>query len=124
MITYEKYAEFRDLKKMRDSDVAKKADIPQSTFSDWKKGKSRPKADKMQKIADALEIDYFALVGPVGKFSSLNPNNPLMIETRSSVDVDDALIERALNFIQKFDKASPEIQKGIESLLGLNQSGS
>ena len=33
--------------------------------------------DKMQKIAEALGMDYFEFVGPVGKFSSLNPNRPI-----------------------------------------------
>ena len=30
--------------------------IAQSTLSDWKKGKSTPKADKMQKIADCFGV--------------------------------------------------------------------
>lgn len=54
MLTYENYAKFRNSQRLRDSDVAKKAGIPQSTFSDWKKGKSTPKMEKIQKIADAL----------------------------------------------------------------------
>ena len=124
MITYEKYAEIRDKKNLTDGKVAEIAGIGRSTFSDWKSGRSIPKLEKMQKIADALEMDYFAFVGPVGKFSSLNPNNPLIVETKSSLEVDEALMKRALTFIEKFDKASPEIRKGIESLLGLNQSGS
>lgn len=90
MINYEKYALIRDEKGMKDSDVAKKAGIYQSIFSDWKKGKSQPKLDKLQKIADALEMDYFEFVGPVGKYSSLNPNkpkNPLEIEVTATREV-------------------------------------
>ena len=42
------------------SDVAKATGIPSSTFSDWKKGKSSPKAEKLQKIADyfGVSVDY------------------------------------------------------------------
>jgi len=76
MITYERYAQIRDSKGLKDSNIAQKAQIQQSVLSDWKNGKSTPKMDKMAKIADALEMDYFAFVGPVGKFSSLNPNRP------------------------------------------------
>lgn len=77
MIDYEKYAVFRDLRGMKDSEVAKRAGLYQSVFSDWKKKKSAPKLEKMQKIAEALDMDYAIFVGPVGKFSALNPDNPL-----------------------------------------------
>jgi transcriptional regulator with XRE-family HTH domain len=36
--------------------VSKITGIPQSTFSDWKKGKSSPKLDKLMKIADCLGV--------------------------------------------------------------------
>ena len=77
MITYEKYAEIRDKKNLTDGKVAKMCGFGRSTFSDWKSGRSIPKIDKMQKIADALDMDYAIFVGRVGKFSSLNPDNPL-----------------------------------------------
>lgn len=37
--------------------VSKETGIAQSTFSDWKRGRSIPKADKLKKIADYFEID-------------------------------------------------------------------
>lgn len=77
MITYEKYAEIRDKKNLTDGKIAKMCGFGRSTFSDWKSGRSIPKIDKMQKIADALDMDYAIFVGRVGKFSSLNPDNPL-----------------------------------------------
>ena len=41
-------------------DVSKATGIPASTFSDWKKGRSVPKQDKLQKIADffRVSVDY------------------------------------------------------------------
>lgn len=41
-------------------DVSKATGIPASTFSDWKKGRSVPKQDKLQKIADFfnVSVDY------------------------------------------------------------------
>lgn len=38
------------------SDVSNATGIPASTFSDWKKGKSTPKTEKLQKIADFFGV--------------------------------------------------------------------
>lgn len=76
MITYEKYAEIRDSKGLTDGKIAEKAGFGRSTFTDWKSGRSIPKAEKMMKIADVLEMDYFEFVGQIGIYSSLNPNRP------------------------------------------------
>lgn len=57
---YGRYCKLRDLKGLRDSDIAKMTGITQSTFSDWKKGKSAPNAQKLVAIARILEttVDY------------------------------------------------------------------
>ena len=49
---YELYCKFRDKKGVKDSDVSKATGIPQSTFSDWKSGRSKPNTEKLIKIAD------------------------------------------------------------------------
>ena len=62
MITYVDYAKLRDEKGLRDSDVARLAKIPPSTFTDWKKETSSPKMPKLEKIAVALGYgDYYSL---------------------------------------------------------------
>lgn len=40
--------------------VSKETKIASSTFSDWKNGKSKPKSEKLQKIADffGVSVDY------------------------------------------------------------------
>lgn len=57
---YEIYCKLRDEKGLKDADVSKATGIPQSTFSEWKKGRSKPKGEKLQKIADFFEVsvDY------------------------------------------------------------------
>ena len=57
---YEIYCKIRDSKGVKDSDVVKATGITKSTFSDWKSGRSKPKNDKLQKIADyfGVTIDY------------------------------------------------------------------
>ena len=62
MIEYTFYANLRNIRGLKDSDVAKKANIPPSTFTDWKKGKSFPKQEKLQKIADALGVSFSTLL--------------------------------------------------------------
>lgn len=58
---YATYVKLRDARGFRDADVSKATDIPPSTFSDWKTGKSSPKLEKLVKIANCLgvSIDEF-----------------------------------------------------------------
>lgn len=51
---YERYCQLRDSKGLKDADVAKATGITKSTFSDWKSGRSKPKYEKLKKIADFL----------------------------------------------------------------------
>jgi len=44
-------------------EVSKATGIGQSTFSDWKSGKSKPKNDKLQKIANFLKVDVKEITG-------------------------------------------------------------
>ena len=57
---YEFYCKLRDSRGVKDSDVVKATGITKSTFSDWKSGRSNPKQDKLQKIADyfGVTVDY------------------------------------------------------------------
>ena len=60
---YEKYLELWEEKNCRNIDVSKATGIPPSTFSDWKKGKSSPKLDKLKKIADYFNVQVEYLTG-------------------------------------------------------------
>lgn len=53
---YEIYCKLRDLLRLKDADVAKATGITKSTFSDWKSGRSKPKPEKLQKIADLFGV--------------------------------------------------------------------
>ena len=57
---YKRYCELRDKAGVKDGAVAKATGITRSTFTDWKNGRSAPKADKMKKIADyfGVSVDY------------------------------------------------------------------
>lgn len=53
---YEIYCKLRDERGVRDADVAKTTGISKSTFSDWKSGRSKPKNEKLKKIADYFGV--------------------------------------------------------------------
>ena len=57
---YEIFQKLLNEKGVKTSDVARATGISNMTFSDWKHGKSVPKTDKMQKIADyfGVSVDY------------------------------------------------------------------
>ena len=113
ILTYKRYEEIRNSKGMKDADVAKKAGFHQSVLSDWKRNKSIPKIDKMQKIAEALEIGYYELVGPVGKFSKLYPNRPITKPTEQDI-FDDKLLKL-------YHNATADAQKSVMTLLENSQ---
>lgn len=61
-IMYSKYAKLRDKKGFRNMDVAKATGIPSSCIYDWKAGRSKPKVDKLQKIAALLQCSIEDLI--------------------------------------------------------------
>lgn len=76
---YEIYCKLRDDKGLKDSDVARATGITKSTFSDWKNGRSKPKDEKLLKIADFFNVtlDYLR----TGEDSSLQDVYYLNTET-------------------------------------------
>lgn len=58
---YEKYLALRDSKGVTDYRVSRDTGINQSTFTDWKSGRSEPKLEKLKILSDyfGVPIDYF-----------------------------------------------------------------
>ena len=58
---YEKFLKLLELHNLKPADVARATGIYTSTFSDWKSGRSKPKMEKLQKIADyfGVPVSYF-----------------------------------------------------------------
>ncbi len=109
MITYDEYARIRSEKGLKDSEVAKAANIPQSTFSDWKKGKSTPKAEKAQKIADALGVPLSLLMG----LSDINDEDSLLEAYMQN--------EETKEFVELFQGANPAIRDAVVEILKSSQ---
>lgn len=53
---YEVFERLLKERGIKASDVSKATGIPQSTFSDWKSGRSKPKDEKLQKIAEYFGV--------------------------------------------------------------------
>lgn len=53
---YEIFERLLKEKNLKGADVTRATGIASSTLTDWKKGRSKPKQDKLQKIADFLGV--------------------------------------------------------------------
>ena len=53
---YEIFAKLLEERNLKAADVCRGTGLPSSLFSEWKRGKSSPKVDKLQKIADYFEV--------------------------------------------------------------------
>lgn len=113
-MTYEEYAEYRASKGMKDSDVAKAANIPQSTFSDWKKGKSKPKEEKMKKIAEALGMYYFELVNNDGQPVESDKYSDMFMDKEANKPKYD---EQTQEFIHLFQNVSDADRDTVMKIL-------
>lgn len=113
MNEYETYEKLRDLKGLKNADVARLAEIPPSTFTDWKHGKSIPKYEKMTKIAKVLGVRYVDLAGiEVKSWEEVHPE-PTRFETLTPA--------WALELIDLYCNATPDAQKSVMTLLRNSQ---
>lgn len=58
---YEKFCMLLEKTNKTPYQVSKDTGIPQSVLSDWKRGRSKPKVDKLKILADyfGVSIEYF-----------------------------------------------------------------
>lgn len=105
-MSYEKYVELRNIMNLKDSEVARRAGLHQSVLTDWKKGKSKPKIDKLQKIADAMNVDLSVLIGS-------SDNNPKRSFTKQE------LFDAEL--LRLYHNATPDAQTSVLTLLRNSQ---
>ena len=53
---YETYEKLRNEKGLTDYRVSIETHIPRSTFSEWKSGRSKPKVEKLVKLATFFDV--------------------------------------------------------------------
>ena len=69
---YEIYQKLLDMNGVKSADVARATGISNMTFSDWKKGKSTPKMDKIEKIAKYFGVTTDYTMGKKSEVPSLS----------------------------------------------------
>lgn len=84
---YERFSELLQNFGVTAYKVSKETGISQQTLSDWKKGKSIPKLDKLQKIADYFNVPLDYLTGNDGVMVESH-NQPVYLddETKEIID--------------------------------------
>lgn len=118
---YEIYCELRAQKGCKDSDVAKATGITKSTFSDWKSGRSKPKGEKLEKIADYFGVSVEYLM--TGSESAREDDTSLKSKDKKEIKDILSATEQLLKqdgLMFDGDPASPE---AIESILSAMQIG-
>jgi transcriptional regulator with XRE-family HTH domain len=116
---YERYAEARDSKGLTDSDVAKNTGVARSTLSEWKRGRSTPKIDKLERIADFLEMPLEYL-----KTGSLTDKNGYFLDEEAAKIAQELHDNHDLRIIfdatRKASKEDLEFIKDMINRMGLN----
>lgn len=107
---YEIYTKLLQEKGVKTSDVCRATGIVASTFSDWKKGKSAPKQDKLKKIADYFEVSLeYLMTGkePEVDFEIYKDENAVLLAEASKSS-------SLMHILEYASKLSPEMQKVLE----------
>ena len=106
---YEIYQRLLDEKGLKNADVARATGISNMTLSDWKRGKSVPKSDKMRKIAEYLNVSVdYLMTGNEMEFTA----------EMAEIDLElSQMKERIKLYALKMSKLSKSDQDTIMSLI-------
>lgn len=111
---YEIFAKLLKAKGCTAYQVSKATGIAQSTLSDWKNGKSIPKADKIQKIADFFGVSAeYLMTGKEGE-----DGNKYYINEEAAAIAQDIFENKELRLL--FDAArdaDPEDLEAVHTML-------
>lgn len=111
---YEIFAKLLKAKGCTAYQVSKATGIAQSTLSDWKNGKSIPKADKIQKIADFFGVSAeYLMTGKEGE-----DGNKYYINEETAAIAQDIFENKELRLL--FDAArdaDPEDLEAVHTML-------
>ena len=106
---YEIYQKLLDEKGLKNADVARATGISNMTLSDWKRGKSVPKSDKMRKIAEFLNVSVDYL---------MTGNNMEFTVEMAEIDLElSQMKERTKLYALKMSKLPKSDQDTIMSLI-------
>jgi transcriptional regulator with XRE-family HTH domain len=102
---YEIFQALLDERKLKASDVARETKIPGSTFTDWKKGRSAPKLDKLQKIASyfGVSVEVFT-ANKADRPASMDPAYFKVMENAKKKGYSPEDLQLAIDFLDRARK--------------------
>lgn len=121
---YEIFSELLQKNGVTPYKVSKATGVSQSTLSDWKRGISTPKQDKLQKIADYFGVPLTYLL--TGNTTAPEKEKNISLTSRDERDIEKILNNTREQLLSQEgllfdgDPASPE---AIESILSAMQIG-
>ena len=128
---YEIFVKLLQEKGIKAAEVSRATGISQTVFSEWKKGKSTPKADKLQKISDFFGVSLAYLMGweewnkESERFEEQINNREATLHEVLSAFLDEPKDrETAIEIIKQFSRLSNEgLKKLLERELELVELG-
>lgn len=123
---YEIFLKLLDEKGVTAYKVGKATGIGSSTFTDWKTGRSVPKQEKLQKIADYFGVSLEYLT--TGKDSQTDylytdENSDLLIEFTNEVKNDPAFAKRMMRYMSLMNEDRKSIDDMIDFMYSKNHNG-
>lgn len=120
---YEIFAQLLQERGVTAYQVSKATGVAQSSLSDWKSGKSKPKYEKLKKIADYFGVSIDYLLGEEQKEKPTVDNDGLTTKDRRDVarDLEKMMAELKESGDLMFDgdPASPEALESIRQAMAM-----
>lgn len=123
---YEIFLKLLDEKGVTAYKVGKETGIASSTFTDWKNGRSVPKQEKLQKIADyfGVSLDYL-MTGKEPNVGSLysDENADLLIEITRKMKNDSAFADRLTRYMSLLSENKKSVDDMIDLMYSKEHNG-
>lgn len=123
---YEIYQRILDEKGLKNSDVSRGTGISNMTLSDWKRGISTPKQDKMIKIAKFLDVSVeYLMTGkePEADYLYNDENADLLIEITSKLKNDKNFAEIIAQYMRLSDEGKKYADNSIDLMYHKEHEG-
>lgn len=123
---YEIFLKLLDEKGVTAYKVGKATGIGGSTFTDWKTGRSVPKQEKLQKIADYFGVSLeYLMTGKDSQTDHLytDENSDLLIEFTKEVKNDAAFAKRMMRYMSLMNEDKKSIDDMIDFMYSKNHNG-
>ncbi len=125
IMAYERFYDILSEKEITPYKISQQTGIATSTLSDWKNGKSMPKQDKMQKIAEILDttVEYLT-TGKEPQIDYLyNDENADFLIEITKMSKDKNFVDRMKRYMSLLDADKKSIDDMIDFMYSKNNQG-